>query len=68
LEAIDLDEKYVLPDIYKQQLLDQRRKIAQLKDLIKRLKLAGVDVTEDEVKLIEAENKLNKMMDAFEVK
>jgi len=63
-----LDEKYVLPDIYKQQLLDQRRKIAQLKDLIKRLKLAGVDVTEDEVKLIEAENKLNKMMDAFEVK
>ena len=63
-----MDEKYVLPDIYKQQLLDQRRKIAQLKDLIKRLKLAGVDVTEDEVKLIEAENKLNKMMDAFEVK
>ena len=58
----------MLPDIYKQQLLDQRRKIAQLKDLIKRLKLAGVDVTEDEVKLIEAENKLNKMMDAFEVK
>lgn len=63
-----MPEKYELPEVYKQQLKDQKTKIAQLEDLIKRLQIAGVDVTNEQIKLAQAKVKLQQMMDAFEVK
>ncbi len=60
--------KYELPKVYVEKLKTERERIDRLEDLIRRLKLAGADVTQLELELAEAKEKLQRYLDAFEVR
>ena len=59
--------KYELPEAVKNEYIHLYEEAQKLRDGINRMKRAGLDTTALELKLEDAEKKLQKILDAFEI-